>query len=86
MPRERQRQLACGDAATVIAHPHQSDSAALDVDFDARGTRIQAVLDELLDDRCRPFDHLTGGNLVDELAGQYSDGHGESVQPGRACA
>src|SRR2546426_7684532 len=73
MPRQRHRQLAGGDAAAVVAHPHQRDAAALDVDLDARRAGIERVLDQLLDDRGRPFDHLAGGDLVDELAGKNAD-------------
>ena len=37
--------------------------------YDARGTGVQAVLDELLDDGRGPFDHLARGDLVNELVG-----------------
>ena len=76
MPRQRHRQLAGGDAAAIVAHPHQSDAAALDVDLDARRAGVECVLDELLDHRGGPLDHLAGGDLVDELAGKNADPHG----------
>ena len=64
---ERQGQLVGGDAAAVVAHADQADAAALDVDLDAAGAGVQAVLDELLDDGGRALDHFAGGDLVDEL-------------------
>jgi len=49
---------------------------------------IEGVLDELLDDRGRPFDHLAGGDLVDELTGKNADGHADrslqAIRHGRA--
>ena len=39
--------------------------AILDVDFNARGERIEAVLQQFLDDVGRSFDDLARGNLVD---------------------
>src|SRR6202043_2886361 len=77
MPRQRHRQLAGRDTAAVVAHPYQSDAAPLDVDLDTRGSSVQRVLGELLDDRGRPFDHLAGGDLVDEFAGKNTDGHAD---------
>ena len=75
MPRERERQLLRLDAAAVIAHPDQARATALDVDLDAAGTGIEAVLDELLDDRRRTLDHLARGDLIDELTGEDADRH-----------
>ena len=51
----------------VVAHAHQADAAALDVDLDALRAGVEAVFDQFLDDRGRPLDHLAGGDLVDEL-------------------
>ncbi len=64
---DRERQLLGGDAAAVVAHAHEADAAALDVDLDAVRAGIEAVLDQLLDDGGRPLDHFAGGDLVDEL-------------------
>ena len=66
---------AAGDAAAVIAHAHQADAAALDVDLDAPRARIEAVFDEFLDHGGRPLDHLAGGDLIDEIAGKNTDSH-----------
>ncbi len=75
MPADRDRQLLLGNAAAIVAHAQQLDAAALDVDLDAVRTGVEAVLDELLDDRSRPLDHLAGGDLIDERAREDADGH-----------
>jgi len=36
-------------------------------------TRIEAVFEEFLNDRCGPFDHLTGSNLIAEDIRQDTD-------------
>ena len=36
------------------------------------------VLDQFLDDARRPFDHLAGGDAVDDLFGELADGHGRA--------
>src|SRR5262249_51651864 len=64
-----------GNPGAVIAHADQPRSAALDVDLDVPGASVQAVLGELLDDGGRALDHLTGGDLVDELARKNANGH-----------
>ena len=42
------------------------DPAPLDLHVDAGRPRVERVLDELLDDRRRPLDHLARGDLVDQ--------------------
>ena len=85
VPADRDRQLLGGDAAAVVAHAHEADAAALDVDFDAVCAGIEAVLDQLLDDRGGALDHFAGGDLIDELAGEDADGHGRQfIAPERA--
>jgi len=87
VPRERKRQLLRLDAATVIAHPHETQAPALDVDLDAGRARIEAVLDELLDEGRRTLDHLARGDLVDELTGEDADRHaGKCTVPGHSEA
>ncbi len=76
VPADRHRQLLGADAVAVIAHADQAHAALLDIDFDAARARIEAVLDELFDDRGGPLDHFAGGDLVDELIGEDADGHG----------
>ena len=54
-------------------------ATVLDFDVDAFGAGIEAVFDQLLEHRRRAFDDLTGGDLVNELLGQYADRHQELV-------
>src|SRR5260370_1149934 len=86
VPRECERQVALPDAAAVITHAYQADAAALHVDLDARRTRIEGILGELLDHRGRALDHLAGGNSIDELAGKYPDRHAQRRVPPDAQA
>jgi len=75
MARQRQGQLVAGDAAPVVAHPQQPQSALLDLDLDLPGAGVDGVLDQFLDRRGGPLDDLAGGDLVDELRRQGADGH-----------
>ena len=54
-------------AFPVVANEDARDAAAVHFDFDARRSRVQRVLDQLLDDRGRPFHHLAGRYPVDDL-------------------
>jgi len=62
--------------AVTAPAPTADSAAALDVDLDAVGAGVQAVLHQLLDDRGGPLDHFPRGNLIDELVGKNTDGHG----------
>src|SRR6185437_15008318 len=83
---DRDRELLGGNAATVVAHAHEAYAPALDVHLDAVGAGVQAVFDQFLDHRSGALDHLTGGDLVYQVVGKNSDGHGrgQSIAPGRA--
>ena len=74
MARQRQRQLIGGNAATVIADAQAFDATLQQIDIDGAGTRIQTVLQQLLERGGGPFDHFAGGNLVDEKVGEYPYG------------
>ena len=82
MARQGQRQFVLTDANTVVTHPDALLAALLDIDLDQAGTGIQAVLQQLLDHRGRPFDDLTGGNLIDQLGRQNLYGHPGMIPPG----
>jgi hypothetical protein len=71
---ERQRQLVAGDAAAVVADRHAAHAAVLDAHLDALRARVDRVLEQLLDHRGGTLDHLAGGDLVDQRAGQQADG------------
>src|SRR5690606_13194956 len=59
-----QRQVVGSDTTAIVAHFEQFDAALFNLDIDALRARIQAVLQQFLDHRCRAFDNLTSGNLV----------------------
>ncbi|MNT43633.1 hypothetical protein D3C72_1801170 [compost metagenome] len=73
MSRDRQRQLFCGNAAAVVADADQAHTAFFQFDVDAAGAGIDRVLNQFLDHRCGSFDHLTGGNLIDQDFRQRPD-------------
>ena len=66
MALDRQREVVGAHAAAVIGNADETAPAGLDDDIDARGAGIERVLDELLDGRGRPLDHLASGDAVDE--------------------
>ncbi len=82
---ERQRQFRLGETAAIVAHADQLESCAFDIDLDARGTRIERVLDQFLDHRRRPLDHLAGGDLIDERGRKNPDRHPGPRQQGSAA-
>ncbi len=55
---------------TDEAHPSIDD-----FDVDARRAGVQRVLDQLLDDRSRPLDYLTGGDSAGNLWRENADRH-----------
>ena len=76
MLRQRQQQFIGGDAAAVVTHANQPCAAAFELDFDALRAGIETVLDQFLDHRSRPLDHLAGCDLVDEHGRQTANRHG----------
>src|SRR6185437_8286488 len=72
--RQRQRQFVRRDARAVVAHADQAHATLLDLDIDATRTGIEAVLGQLLHHRRGAFDHLTGGDLVDQFRRKRADG------------
>ena len=51
-------------AVPVVHHAHQRDAAALDGDLHRARPGVEAVFDEFLDDRRRPFDDLARRHLA----------------------
>src|SRR5213594_929534 len=45
----------------------------LDLNRQPACARVDGILDELLDDGCRPLDNLAGGDLVREVRGKAMD-------------
>ena len=68
-----QGQVLGGDALAVIAHPQELDAALFQVDLDAVGPGVDAVLDQLLGDGGGALHHLAGGDLVDQVGRQGLD-------------
>ena len=71
-----ERELARRHAGAVVNDFDRIEAAALDGHRDPRRARVHCVLDELFDDRCRPLDDFTRGNLTDRHRVELSDrGH-----------
>ena len=70
---EGQRQVAEGHAVAVVIDRQRGQAAVLQSDRNLPGAGVEAVLDELLDDRRRTLDHLAGGDAVDRGAVEHPD-------------
>ena len=86
MPLQREQAVFGGHPAPVVRHRDELAPGAPHRDLDTRRPRVQAVLDQLLDDRRRALDDLPGGDLVDDGVGKALDGrhgrtHGPSLAP-----
>ncbi len=79
MPLKCQRQLILGNSCAVIAHANEADTSLFQLDVDTPRPGIETVLDQLLDNGGGAFDHLAGGDLVDQLIGQNAD-HPDSLR------
>ena len=62
----RELQVVARHAGAVIGDADEAPPARLDDHLDGARSCIQRVLDQLLDGRGRPLDHLAGGDTVDE--------------------
>ena len=75
VPGQCQRHFVTRDSGTVIADTDQLLTARHEIDLDRPRAGIQAVFDELLDDRRRSLNDLAGRDLVDEVSGKLANGH-----------
>ena len=66
------------DANAVVTHADALHAGLFDIDADVRSTGIQAVLQQLLDDRRRPLHDFAGGDLIGDERAQRPN---PSVQP-----
>jgi hypothetical protein len=57
----------------VIDDPQRAPTAGLELDGDAASAGVERVVDQLLDDRRWPLDHLPGRDLIDDGVGQPLD-------------
>lgn len=67
VPRQREGELILRDPPAVVCDADQPRAAGLDLDRDPARPGVERILDELLDDRRWPLDHLARGDLIDEL-------------------
>ena len=73
---DREREIGCGHAAAVVGDADPPPAAAIGEDVDPAGAGVDRVLDQFLDHARGTFDHLAGGDAVDDLFGELADGHG----------
>ena len=73
---QRQRQLVAAHAAAVVGDPDQPAAALLQRNLDGTRACVDGVLDQLLDHRRRPLDHLPRRDAVDHALRQETDRHG----------
>ncbi len=73
MRRDRQRQLIGADAAAVIDHADQFHAPLPYRHVDPRGTGIDGVLQQFLDDARRAFDDFAGGDFIDHARRELFD-------------
>src|SRR5690606_8505362 len=69
------RQFLSRHSRAVIANPDQVEPASRRRDLDPASSRIDGVLDQLLDDAGRALHHFAGGNLVDHRIGKSANAH-----------
>ena len=81
MALNRKRQVVGVHSVAVIGDRQGDPSAIGHHDVDTPGTRVDAVLDQLLDRGGRPLHHLAGGDLVDQIGTENADGHWISSCP-----
>jgi hypothetical protein len=61
-----EQEIIGGHAVPVIADPDQAPSAGADFDFDTGCFSIKGIFNQLLNDRGRSLNNLTGGNFIGE--------------------
>ena len=73
---DRQRQVGRGHAAAIVGDADPPPAAAVSENVDPAGAGVDGVLHQFLDHARGPFDHLAGGDAVDDLFGKLADRHG----------
>ena len=56
-------------ALSVVGHAEQPAPAFFHIDRDPVGSRVERILHQLLDDRCRTLDNLTRRDAVGDIVG-----------------
>src|SRR5205085_2137786 len=72
MAREGLRQLLFRYADAVVGHANEPQAATAYLHANIARARVQRVLNQLFDDRDRPLDHLTGGDTLGDILGQWA--------------
>jgi hypothetical protein len=80
---EGPRKILPKNAAAVVAHTDQTDAAFFDHDLDTSRTGVEAVLDELSDDRSRPLNDFARRDPLDQLRRERPDAARGDVHGGR---
>ena len=75
MALDAEREVVGVHAGAVVADADQRPPARFDRRFDATRAGVERVLDQLLDRRRRPLDHLAGGDAVDEQRFETANRH-----------
>ena len=82
VPLDREQHLVGRHAAAVVDHGDEGAAAFLQGHGDALRAGVDRVLDQLLDGAGRAFDHLAGGDLVDEIRGKSAErAHAAILRP-----
>jgi hypothetical protein len=64
MTTQSQSKLIFVNSTAIITNGDPFVAPLFNLNFDTRGTGIQAVFHQLFDNRCRAFNHFSGGNLI----------------------
>ncbi len=70
---ERGAELLARDAAAVVLDRDQPHAAREQAHRDLARAGIERIVDQLAHHRRRALDHLAGGDLADQLVGQFAD-------------
>ncbi len=70
---DSQLQVFKGDAATIVGHADEFDTALGHRNINPRGTGVQGVLDEFFHHTGRTFDNLASRDFVDHTLGKTAN-------------
>ena len=81
MPLDAQSEIGFVHPAPVVDDADQPSPAGLDRDLDGLRPGVERVLDQFLDRRRRPLDHLARGDAVDDKRIETANWHGGRTSP-----
>ena len=70
---EAKERVVLAHPAAIVRHRDKAAPARRNLHIDLRRTRIERVLEQLLQHRCGPLDHLARRDLVGDMLGQEAD-------------